>query len=169
MNFCEVVSPKNNPDTYERLFNIGMWWRIIYGVMRIVIGVMLLQHIGTPFLDLFYSLVGKDLIEDPDDILLKTVAPILEHTSFTVTYFLATYIIFFGVIDVVLSICLLKHKMWAFPTSMYLIAGFVAYEIYRFTHTHSLVLAYIIIVDIVVIWLIKKEYDNLRAAQIPLS
>jgi len=146
----------------DLLFRIGMWWRILYGALRLVLGLALFRVVGTPVLDIFYKFMGKELVEDPNDLLIQTVGPFLGHFAFTVTYFLVIYLIFWGIIDVILSINLLKHKNWAFPTSIYLISLFVLYEIYRFFHTHSFVLAYIIVVDIILIWLINKEHQKLN-------
>jgi len=140
-----------------------MWWRIIYGFLRLVLGFVLLRLIGTPLSDVFYALMNHELIEDTTDFLIQAISPLLQHTSFTVTYFLAVYLIFWGIVDILISINLLKHKMWAFPIGIYIIGIFVLYEIYRFSHTHSLVLACVIIIDLILIWLIKKEYTKLKS------
>lgn len=150
---------------YDLFFRIGMWWRILYGFLRLILGFVLLRLVGTPIADIFYKLMAHELIEDPRDFLMRAVSPLLQHLSFTVTYFLAAYLLFWGIIDILLSINLLKHKMWAFPVSIYLIGIFVLYEIYRFTHTHSLILACVIIIDMILIWLIRKEYLKLNSAK----
>jgi uncharacterized membrane protein len=155
------VSKKS--DLYDSLFRIGMVWRIIYGALRLALGLGLLRVIGTPLSDLFYSLMGHEIIEDPGDALTQLLASILQHQSFTVTYFLASYLIFWGVIDIVLSFSLLKERLWAFPISIYLIGIFLLYEMYRYTHTHSLVLLGVIGIDIALIWLIRKEYKKLSS------
>jgi uncharacterized membrane protein len=154
---------KNNMDIYDLLFRVGMWWRILYGFLRIILGFILLHFIGTPLSDIFYRVMSHEVIEDPGDIILRTIGSSLQHFSFTVTYFLAIYFIFWGAIDILLSINLLKHKIWVFPVSIYLIAIFVLYGIYRFSHTHSPVLAFIIVMDLVILWLIRKEYIKLKS------
>jgi uncharacterized membrane protein len=45
--------------------------------------------------------------------------------------------------------------------SYLLITAFIVYELFRFTHTHSLVLLGVIIIDILVIWLIRREHKKL--------
>ena len=144
------------------LFRVGMWWRIFYGFLRLILGFVLLRLVGTPLSDIFYRFMAHEIVEDPTDFFIHTINQILQHSPLTVTYFLASYLLFWGVIDVGLSVSLLKHKIWAFPLSIYLIVVFVTYEIYRFTHTHSLVLLGIIILDIGLIWLIRKEYRKLK-------
>ena len=156
----EITESKEK--TYGFFFRLGMWWRIFYGILRVILSFMLLRVVGIPFADIFLNLMQHEVIVDKADFLVRTISPILEHFSFTVTYFLVTYLIFWGVIDIVLSISMLRHRLWAFPISIYSIGLFVLYEIYRYTHTHSLVLLWVIFIDIVLIWLIRKEYTKLR-------
>lgn len=163
MSFLKKYLAKDNVDIYDLFFRVGMGWRIFYGSLRLILGFTLLRLIGTPLSDIFYKVMSHELIEDPTDLLVQTASPLLQHLSFRVTYFIAAYLIFWGIIDILLSINLLKHKKWAFPISIYLIAIFVIYEIYRFSYTHSLILAFIIIIDIVLIWLIRKEYNKLKS------
>lgn len=147
-----------NSDIYNLLFRVGMIWRVIYGFLRLGLGLVLLRVIGTPFSDLFYKIMSHEFVEDPNDLFLRGAEYIIQHQSFTVTYFLVVYLMFWGVIDVILSFSLLKQKLWAFPISMYLIGIFILYEIYRFSYIHSFTLVGIIFIDLVLIWLINKEY-----------
>lgn len=158
------ASPLDAPDIYDFLFHIGMWWRIFYGCLRLILGLTLLRLIGTPLSDIFYQVMSHELIEDRTDFLIQTVTPLLEHWSFTVTYFLAAYLIFWGIVDIFLSTHLLRHNLWAFPVSLYFIGVFVLYGVYRFSHTHSLMLLFIICVDIILMWLIRREYVTLRSS-----
>lgn len=150
--------PALHAPRFHTFFVLGMWWRIIYGILRVVLGLALLRVIGAQFGDLFYDLMRHEIMEVPRDFLLHTIGAFLSHHSFTVTYFLALYLIFWGVIDAVLSVCLLYEKLWAFPVSIALIAVFMCYEVYRVLHTHSLILAGIICMDVVLLWVIREEY-----------
>jgi uncharacterized membrane protein len=153
---------KNNTEIYSLFFRVGMWWRMLYGFLRLILGLFLLHLVGTPFADIFYKIMSHELIEDPNDLLVQVVGPLLQNFSLTVNYFIATYLVLWGIIDIFLSINLLKRKKWAFPISIYTIGILVLYEIYRFSYTHSFVLACVIIIDIILIWLIRKEYHKLK-------
>lgn len=142
----------------ELLFRVGMWWRIGYGSLRTLVGFFLLRLVHTPLTDLFTHLMRHELIEDRHDVVYQHVNSFLVHHSFTVTYFLAFYLIFWGITDVFLSIQLLRHQHWAFPVSLVLIGIFIVYEVLRFTHTHSLVLLGVILIDMAVFWIIRREY-----------
>jgi len=142
-------------------FRYSMWWRIFYGVLRLIFGAVLLQAVGSPFSALFYQIMGHELIKDPSDMLYVAVNFLLNHQHLYVTYFLAFYFIFWGILDIILSINLLKDKLWAFPLSLVLIALFVVYEIFRYFHTYSVILLAVIIIDTLVFWLIYVEYKRI--------
>lgn len=147
------------------LFRVTMTGKIVYGTLRLILGFALLRLVGSPFSDIFYTLLSHELITDPNDILLQAVMPLLKYLAFPVTYFIAFYILFWGFLDIFLGISLLKDKIWAFPTSLILIGVFVIYEIYRFFHTHSVILACIIVIDLILMWLIYKEYLRITSVQ----
>jgi uncharacterized membrane protein len=153
-----MFSEKHAIDSYDLLFRVGMWWRIVYGSLRLLLGFALFRIIGTPIADIFYKIMSHELIEDPNDFFMRISNPFFQNLTLSVTYFLAAYFIFWGIIDIFLSINLLQHKKWAFPISIYFIGFFVLYELYRFFHTYSLTLVGIICIDLVVMWLIRKEY-----------
>lgn len=146
----------------ERLFEFGMYWRIGYGVLRIIFGFALLKWINTPLADIVQNIMGHEIAEDPSDTLFTFINYFLNIHPVHITYFLAGYVFFWGFIDIVLSISLLKHKPWAFPLTLWLIGLFVCYELFRFTHTHSLVLLGVIGVDIIIMWLIYRESRKLQ-------
>lgn len=156
-----------NTSFQDKLFLIGMWWRMGYGALRILFGLAFLKVVGVSLLDLITSFMSHELIEDPKDILYMFIKHHLTDHALYVSYFLALYFIFWGVIDIVLSYNLIRRKLWAFPLSLTLIALFVVYEIIRFSHTHSIVLLWIIFVDILIFGLIWKKYKDLK--HIPLS
>ena len=147
---------------YETFFKVGMWWRIIYGVFRIIIGVILLQHIDTPLSDLFFTLMRHEVAQDQADFFVNTVGSFLSHQTLTITYFAVIYLVVWGVVDIFFSVALLHHKAWAFSFSIYLIIGFIFYEIFRFTQTHSYMLIALIFVDLFVLYLIMRESTHYK-------
>lgn len=148
--------------TTEQLFKIGMWWRIIYGVLRILFGLVIMKLVGQPVITIVAKLMQHELIEDPHDMLYGLVTHTLANHPLYVSYFIATYFIFWGIVDIITSYSLLQHRRWAFPVSLVLISGFLFYEILRFSHTHSLILLGVICLDSIILLLIHTEYKKLR-------
>lgn len=143
------------------LFAVGMWWRILYGVFRISLGLLLLKIIHQPISELLRTLWRNDLVDDPRSSLAFYLFNFFAHHDFTVTFFFAFYFIFWGVVDILLSVALLHHQMWAFPFSVMLIISFMVYELVRLLETHSPVLIVLLCIDTLVLWLIYREWSRL--------
>jgi len=164
----DSFDPENvgSPESISFLFNVSMWWKIFYGCIRVWMGLILLKHVGTSFTDIFSAMMSHEIITDPNDVVYQFIYQVLEDHSFTVTYFVALYLLFWGIIDIVFSGLLLKHVMWAFPVSITLMSSFVCYEIYRVIHTKSVILLCFIILGMGIIFLVYDEYLILRRKQI---
>lgn len=151
-----------SPQSLSFLFHLSMWWKIVYGGIRVVLGFVLLKLIGMPFNDIFYSLMSHEISTDATDVVFQFIYSILEDHSFTVTYFVASYLLFWGAMDIFLSILLLRHKIWAFPMTMILMSIFILYEIYRVIHTQSLILLTLIFLGFGILYVIDEEYKRLK-------
>lgn len=144
------------------LFHMSMWWRIFYGFLRVILGSTLLKITGQPVREFIYSIMEHELTGKATDIVLSKVYIFFEIHDFTITYFLAGYFIFWGTIDIVLSLCLIHRIKKAFPIAMGIIVLFILYGIVRLTFTHSLTLFAVILIDLGILYLINHEYIKLK-------
>lgn len=135
-----------------------------YGAVRILFALAILKVVGQPLLDVLNTLMSHELIEDPHDLLYTLANYVLSNHPLYITYFVAFYFFFWGVVDVVLSYNLLHRKQWAFPVSFAVIGVFIGYELFRFSHTHSVILLGVTILDAAILWLIWREYEKVRRA-----
>ncbi len=146
----------------SRLFRIGMFWRALYGLVRLLIGLSLLHLVGTPLIGVLTKLMSHEIAEDPHDLVFSFATHLLHLHPLEVTYFLAGYLIFWGLLDIAMAYSLLTIRLWAFPSSILLMLFFTGYELLRFFHTHSLILLGVIAIDGVIIWLVYREYTLLK-------
>lgn len=160
------LDTKNQEQIYGLLFTIGMWWRIIYGFLRLILGLSLIPFIGKSYSGLLSSILHHELVEDPGDFFANGFGRFITHSTLTITYFVAVYLIFWGVLDIFLPINILRKKMWAFTASLYVIGLFVIYEIYRLYSNHSIILAFVIGIDIFILLLIRYEQRRLMGKRV---
>ena len=73
--------------------------------------------------------------------------------------FASGYLIVHGVIKVLLVAGLLGGRLWSYSLSLWFLEAFVVYQLYRFFFTHSLWLIALTIVDLIVAFLIWREYQ----------
>lgn len=148
-------------DFEEMVFVGAMYWRIIYGAIRVFLGYKLLSFVGIPAVDAYQRLFRHELLQDPDDAFLRLIGHTLGIHGFTITYFIAGYLLFWGMMDIVLSISMLRHYLWAFSVSLAVMLLFIVYEIFRLSHTHSHTLFGFILVDAFIVFLIYSERGRL--------
>jgi uncharacterized membrane protein len=86
----------------------------------------------------------------------------IAHASERLVYvspkFAAMYLLLHGLVKIVLVIALWMNKLWAYPLAIFVFAAFVFYQMFRFTHTHSLGLVLLTIFDVAIIYLTWMEY-----------
>lgn len=74
---------------------------------------------------------------------------------------MAIYLLVHGVVKLALVWALLARLLFAYPLSIVIFAGFIIYQLYRYTFTHGIGLLALSALDIVVIGLIWLEYRAL--------
>ena len=108
-------------------------------------------------------LVRNELAEDRAD----PVALWMQHAGQTLSAsegaFFAVYLCLHGVLNLGLVLALLARLRWAYPVSIAVLIGFVAYQMYNFSQDGSVTMILLSVIDIVVIWLIWREYRAVRA------
>jgi len=154
---------RSTPESLSFLFKLTMWWRILYGVLRIILGASFIRHHEQLLSDFIYNLLAHEITGRTTDAVLEYFYNLFQVHEFTITYFIAFYFIFWGTVDIILSLCLLKHIKTAFPITMGLIVLFICYSVFRLTFTHSLVLLSVIVMDLIILYLINTEYKKLKA------
>lgn len=150
----------------------------IYGLFRVsvilkgvnagieIIGGLLLYAISTSTMTAWVDrLTQEELFQDPNDRIAHFFLTSAQHISFDGKSFAAFYLLSHGIIKILLVVGLLRNKLWAYPTSLVVLTGFIAYQLYRFSHTHALGLIALTIFDLVVIVLIWHEYQRVRHNQ----
>jgi uncharacterized membrane protein len=104
------------------------------------------------------AITEHELSEDPRDFIathLLSASHGLAHGGKTRAAF---YLLSHGVTKVALVVVLLCNKLWAYPSMIALLTLFIAYQLYRISHAHSLGLILLTLFDVFVVWLTWKEY-----------
>ena len=76
--------------------------------------------------------------------------------------FIATYLISRGLVKILLIIGMLKRQLWAYPTSLIVLACLVMYQIFQIITTGSIAIIALTLFDLVVMWFIYEEYQVLK-------
>ena len=106
------------------------------------------------------ALTAPELAEDPTDRVATLLQRIVHELAADTKLFASGYLIVHGVIKVFLVVGLLGRRLWSYSVSLWFLAAFIAYQMYRFLFTHSLWLIGLTVLDLIVAFLIWREYQE---------
>ncbi len=64
---------------------------------------------------------------------------------------------------------LFRKKLWGYPLAIAIFSSFIAYQLYRYTITHSPWLILISLLDVIIILLAINEYHFVKKEQASLA
>src|SRR6266403_5962691 len=149
----------------HRLFLLSVWTKGIAGLLE-TIGGLLLLFIPASGLNAFVIfLTAPELAEDPTDHVAILLQRIVQELGADTKFFASSYLIVHGLIKVFLVAGLLGGRLWSYSVSLWFLAAFIAYQTCRFLFTHSLGLIALTVIDLIVAFLIWREYQARKASR----
>ncbi len=152
----------------HRLFLLSVWSKGIAGLVEAIGGLLLLFIPQTGLNAFVIALTAPELAEDPTDRFATLLQHIVHELTAETKLFISGYLTIHGIIKVLLVVGLLGRRLWSYPVSLWFLAAFIAYQMYRFLFTHSLWLIALTVLDLIVAFLIWREYrevcKQMRAA-----
>lgn len=146
------------------LFDISVISKGIDGALEIIGGGLLFFISPMGVHSIVRILTQHELSEDPHDLVASYLLNSTRHLSGGAQVFGAMYLVWHGVVKVALVIALLKKQSWAYPAAILAFLLFLAYQLYRYSHTHSPELLVLSVADVFVIALTWLEYKRLHTS-----
>lgn len=150
-----------DPVAQERLFRLALLVKALDGAVELLSAAALL--VATPgFLQgLVRQVLEHHLLGGPHGALAQRLAASAEAFGGGDRTFAIVYLALHGVTKLGLVVAMACRVRRAYPVAAVVLAGFVAYELYRATRTGSLVLPLFAALDVVIVVLILREYRRL--------
>ncbi|MEK7658651.1 MAG: DUF2127 domain-containing protein [Patescibacteria group bacterium] len=146
----------------DKAFEIGVLIKAFFGFFEILGGIFLTIS-GEKIINNFVIFITQqEIINDPNDIIANYLIRLSEDFSFGTQIFAVSYLLFHGIVNIFLAVVLLKDKLWAYPLAIELFCAFLAYQIYKYFHSFSPILLFLIIFDLFVVLIIWLEYKRHR-------
>jgi uncharacterized membrane protein len=143
------------------LFSISVIGKGLDGVLEVAGGVLLFFVPPTRIHSTLRVLTQHELSEDPRDLIAGYLLNSTRHLTVAVTTFAALYLLWHGIVKIGLVAALLLKRRWAYPAAIAAFSLFLAYQLYRYSHSHAPELLVLSIVDVIVIYLTWLEYKRL--------
>jgi uncharacterized membrane protein len=143
-------------------FKIGVVIKGVDGALEAIAGSALFFTSTASLRNLVDWLTQGELQEDPTDFVATHLVDFFHHLSINTKHFASVYLLTYGIAKMGLVAGLLRGKLWAYPAALIVLGLFLCYQIYRFSHNHSLGLGFISLVDLIILGLIWHEYKRLK-------
>lgn len=143
-------------------FEFGIFVKGVDGVLEIIGGILLLFITPDRLNRIIHLFVQHELFEDVHDFL----ATILIRSGYEFTgsfqFFGVIYLLSHGIVKVFLVGLLWKRKLWAYPLTEVFLLAFIAYQLYRYSYNHSILMIVLSVFDLAMMVLTWIEYKQLR-------
>lgn len=146
----------------EVLFLVSVWLKGLNALSELIGGVALFAVSPPLILHVVRFLTQDEIAEDPRDLIANALRHAAGRLTFATEHFMAIYLLVHGAVKLVLVWALLARVLIAYPASIAIFAGFIIYQLYRYTFTHGVGLLALSAFDLIVIGLIFLEYRALR-------
>ena len=146
----------------HQLFEVSVWLKGAHALIECVGGILLYLVTTQTIASWVNMLTQEELIEDPNDFIASHLSRMAAGFSIASKEFYAFYLLSHGLIKLLLVIGLLRVKLWSYPASLLALGAFMAYQMYRYSYTHSPGLLVLTVFDVAVMSLIWHEWRVVR-------
>lgn len=154
-----MILPKKDTILHDS-FVVGITIRGIYGLLELIGGIILFFRGSEPVVRIVAALFRHELAHDPTDMIANYSVNASQHLSQSTIEFLAIYLLIQGIVKVGLVTALWLKKVWAYPLAGVVLTVLVVYQIIRLFKTHSKLLFFFTLLDIMILALLHSEYGR---------
>ena len=154
--------PRNREKQIHRLFEFGVTLKALHAVIELITGSAILVLSPVTVSNFFVALAHREEVLGSHRLISNFLLH-LARADLHGQHFAGIYLLVVGFINLGLAIGLLTGKLWSFPAALAALALLMAYQLYRYTHTHAIALIALAIFDAGVWWLVWHEYRMLRS------
>ena len=150
-------------DKVSRLFVAGVAAKGLDGVAEVMGGVVLFLVSRDVLVGLLGGVAQWMLSDDPTNFIGQWILNWSrgEDLSQESISFVATYLLLHGIAKLLLVAALLRGRLWAYPLSIVVLVGFIAYQLYDIvTSGPSFGMVALTLFDAVLTWLAWREWQH---------
>jgi len=154
-------------DNVSRVFVAGVVAKGLNGVAEVIGGTVLFLVSRDLLVGLLGGVAEWMLSDDPRNVVGKWLLEWSrgEDLSEASISFVATYLLVHGIAKLILVGALLRGRLWAYPLSIVVLVGFIAYQVYDIaTEGPSFGMVALTLFDIVLTWLAWREWQHHKAS-----
>ena len=148
---------------WHGLFELGILVRSFNGIWETICGVVILFFSKSVLSSFLFLLARGELLEDPNDRVIRYIANLLQDLSTNTKVFAAIYILGHGILNIFLGIQLYRNRLWSYVITIAVMIIFIGYQVYRINIHHSHALIVVTAFDFLFLILTVHEYRYQRS------
>jgi uncharacterized membrane protein len=152
----------NKDKTLHNLFVISIVIKGIDGFLELVGGIILLAIKSGSLTTIVHTIFQHELVQDPTDLLANYLINASQHLSISAISFASVYLIIHGIIKLGIVFAISFKQLWAYLSAGIILFFFIIYQLIRILKSHSLILLFLTLIDILIIILLRFEYKKVK-------
>lgn len=146
----------------DKTFEIGILLKGVDGAIELAGAILLLLIPSQKIMGLANTLTHKEIVEDPNDLLAGYILRYAHDLAGANKNFVILFLIFHGMIKVVLVSGLLLNMAWAYPFAFVSLGGFILYQLYLIATHPTVGMILLTLFDFFIVWLTWREYQKFK-------
>jgi uncharacterized membrane protein len=147
----------------HRLFEVSVTLKGLHALLELITGAAILALSPVGVANFFLDLAQREQAQGAPGFITDFLLALARGVQHGGQHFAGIYLLVVGLMNMGLVIGLLTGALWSFPAALGALALLMAYQLYRYTHTHSFALILLTLFDAVVWWFVWHEYRILRS------
>lgn len=153
----------------DKTYEIGLFIKGFDGTVELLGALFLIVVPSSAINSLTHWMVDNELSRKPHSFIANHILHFgtslaAGHNTFAIL-FLATH----GAVKVGLVVALLRQKMWAYPVALVALTGFLVYQVFLLITQATFAMAFLTVLDVVIIWLVQREWRQTKHPAAPKS
>lgn len=153
--------------TFKRVFYIGLILKGVDGAIELLTAIALFFIHPDQIHELVVFATRGELLEDPHDFIANLLLSSTRNISHGVATFLIIYLLVHAAVKLIAVIGIISKQLWAYPFALITLGLLTMYQFYDIIVKPSAGIALLTIIDIIVLWLIAREYWRICAGEDP--
>lgn len=147
---------------FDKTYEIGIAIKGIDGILELIGGILVLALSPHAITGITKYLTEDALAENPHNFIAPHILHAGEKLASGHNLFAAAFLLTHGLVKVVLVTCLLLNKLWAYPWAIGVLIVFLIVQVYQLVVGPTLGMAFLTVLDIIIIGLIYREWGIVR-------
>jgi uncharacterized membrane protein len=153
-----------HPKTWlDKIYEIGLFVKGFDGALELIGGVLLILVPPSAITGAARFLTQREITQDPHDFIATHIVALGESLAHDQHLFASLFLLTHGAVKIALVIALLKQKLWAYPWALGILTIFFIYQAYLLIVDPSFGVAFLTVLDVIVILLVWREWHKIRA------